>query len=206
MWFFGNKKKDNHISAFDNSEAADLFILREKYNEYTGMFFRENGVPVTKCFTDFNELEFAMVTGSKRSRIVIIEEGLGDFVTMAGRGDINNIAGMCDGEDKKIIIFHVSSIIKSDIKGYKYVDFRPFVSTRDVVDTIKDLGEFYLDTEEFIEDKEERVEKALRFQGNFVEDEFEIPTIISNNVQLESILTNGRMRNGNDLESFKVSY
>lgn len=201
-----NNKLSKPINTFDNSEVVDLLLIREKYNEYTELYFRENGVPITKYFRNFDDVEIALLMGNEKTRLVIIEEGLGDFITMANRNAINSLVGMCDGENKRVLIFYINSLLKSDTKIYKHIDYRKFNSTQDVIDTLKRMGEIYTDEVDNIISREEKVKTALRFRGEVVPTT-ETIRLKSNNVVLQSILSSGLMANDNNLlESFKVKF
>jgi hypothetical protein len=203
MLFF-KAKRNKQISTFDSSDVVDLLLIREKYNEYTELYFRENGVSITKYFKDFDDIEIALMMGSEKVRLVIVEEGLGDFITMANRKRINSLLGMCDGKDKKALIFYINPLLMSDNKMYKHVDYKKFTSTQDIVEVMKALGEIYTDMVDNEISLEEKVKQAMYFKGEYTEVE-DAPYLHTENKCLTDIMAN-RYNIQNELESFNVKY
>ena len=201
---FWNKKVSGNINTFDSSESVDLILIREKYNEYTKMFFGENGIPVTYYFEDIEQAELQMFTGGDKVRLVVVEEGLGDFTTMKNRKNINSILGICDGEKKRALVFYANSVIVSDNKSIKHTDFRKFYNTQDIIETLKEMGETYNGMDELTLDISEKIKDALGFKGEFAEVD-DITDANDYNVQIDSILTNGEMKGLEDpLVAFEI--
>lgn len=204
LWF--SKKKNTEINRFDTEETIDLLFIREKSNEYTGLYFKENGVPITKVFTSLEDCEFELLSNTNKFRLVIIEEGLGNFTSMVNRKNINSLLGICDGEDKKALLFYINNVLKSDNKMFKMVDYRPYKSTQDVIEILKSLDEEYRSTDDINISKEEKITQALRFKGKEVEVQ-KVVNINQDNKVLAYIMQNGTIPVvGGLIDKFDIKY
>lgn len=205
MWFKRSRENKN-IQAFNSEEPVELIFVREKYNEYTTMFFNANGINITHCFRTLQEAELALFTSGDKVRLIIVEEGLGDFTTMTNRKGINSLLGICDGDGKKAIVFYSSGVVVTDNKMFKHVNFIKFTNTQDIIDTINRIGEKYINTDGKLISREEKVLQAIHFKGESLDVENQID-LNETNIQLNHIMQNGTMFNcENELEGFKIKW
>lgn len=205
--FFNKSKNDRTHKRFEADENVDLILIREKYNEYTQQFFAACGVNITYYFTNLEEAEFQVLSGDNKARVIIVEEGLGDYTTISARKSINGILGLCDEDDKLPILIYSSSIMVTENKSMKFVEFEKFVNTQKVLEIVQSLGENYNPPENMPTlTFEQRVANALNYIGASADIDFIINQNWDNKV-LTEVCDPNRYKNPElQLESFNVSF
>lgn len=152
----------------------NLYLLVEKNTPGIWGYFRGHGAPLKALRSSIEDMTIDMLVETGPCRLVIVEAGQGRFTSTGMRAEFIDLAGMCDGVDKKLTVFYTNSILKSDSgkkalgkQGGK-IDWKPFTTTLNILEYLKSLGETYIDNGEDNEPVK-KLEEALRFKGEAVQ-------------------------------------
>ncbi len=213
MFFKSKNKKENEISdsntvetntTIDTGEETVLYVLSERNIHGLKNYAAEHGLDIEQCFTDVEEAKIAMLIESRPTRMIIIESGLGKFISTGARKDIIDLIGICDGGEKKVSVFYTNSLLKGDTlkttgkKGKELLWFN-YRSTLDVIKDTLELKEKYV--KQNVVDVDIETEKIMAYQGREVYIEKPLEVKVTNNILEEMKLA----EQGESLPKFNVT-
>ena len=181
---FGKKKKKEQVEM----KSTALFILSEKEIPGISEFAANEGIFIQEEFTSIEAAKIALLLEASISKIVIIETGLGKFVSMGNRKELIDLLGMCNGVDKSAIVFYTNSVLKSGAlselgRKNKGIQWEKYNTTTQVLDKLKDTNEKFVTHTEQTHRKTEKL--GLEYKGEIVKN-----TVDSNEEIVYSILDN----------------
>jgi|LSQX01.3.fsa_nt_gb hypothetical protein len=152
----------------DNSNQVALYMVIEKEIPYLGSFMAKYNLCVQKIYTDIDEAKIDMLVETRPTRLVIVETGLGKFLSTRKRKDIVDLIGVCDGVDKKVFVFYTNLLLKSDIskelgKRGVSIQWSKYRGTISMIKDILELNEDYLVCN--IDENPPNVKEILGFKG-----------------------------------------
>lgn len=160
------------VSTQEQTERALILLIDKKLPNLQKSFI-ERGLNVSVIYNDIEDMKIGLLMQSGYSRIVIVESGLGTFTTTSQRGELKDLIGMCNDEDKRLTVFYTDSVVKSDnIKTNigKQADWVLYTTIADVIKKLKEYNETYVLTDDVVTDRLLSVDDALQLRGEYVEE------------------------------------
>lgn len=162
------KKSDNADGTPVEKQKMLLFLIIDREIDGILGYFRQSGVNVSNIFYNITEAKNEVLMQTEPLRIVIVDTGMGKFTTTSMRGELIDMLGISD-EQNKTSVFYTDSVLKVDTlrslgKSGKAIDWQKYESTALVVATLLSYNEEYvIDSES---DKvEDTVKEGLDFKG-----------------------------------------
>lgn len=130
-------------------EDVVLYIITDRHLPNMLQYYRERGVNVSNIFDSIEDARSALILNIEKSRLVILDTGMGQFSNMGTRRQIIDLIGISD-EENRISVYYTDSVIKSEVEysdevtGRK-ISWHKYRSTADVVAHIlKHKNEHYV--------------------------------------------------------------
>ena len=125
-----------------------MFVIIDRNVDGLLEYFRQSGVNVSNIFYDITEAKNEVLMQTEPLRIVIIDTGLGKFTTTTMRGELIDMLGISD-EQNRTSVFYTDSVLKVDTlrslgKSGKAIDWNKYESTALVAATLLRYNEEYI--------------------------------------------------------------
>lgn len=119
---------DNTVNNEDKIKniESNLYILTDRQSPNMLEYFRNNGLNVSKIFSNLQEARDFLIYQMEPSMLVIIETGLGKFTGSNARKELISTLGICDVDEGtiRIAVFYSNNSIKSDAAESIEIDYR----------------------------------------------------------------------------------
>lgn len=120
-------------SAANNEDSEDivapkelvLYMITDKVNSSALEYFRENGLNISRIFTNISEAKDTLLMQVNPSKILIVDTGTGRFSAMGARKELMDLMGIVD-EDARISFYYTDTVIKSE------VEYNDTIETKDI--------------------------------------------------------------------------
>ena len=130
-------------------EDVVLYIITDRHLPNMLQYYRERGVNVSNIFDNIEDARSALILNIEKSRLVILDTGMGQFSNMGTRRQIIDLIGISD-EENRISVYYTDSVIKSEVEYSdevmgREISWHKYKSTADVVAHIlKHKNEHYV--------------------------------------------------------------
>lgn len=130
-------------------EDVVLYILTDRHLPNMLQYYRERGVNVSNIFDSIEDARSALILNIEKSRLVILDTGMGQFSNMGTRRQIIDLIGISD-EENRISVHYTDSVIKSEVEYSdevmgREISWHKYRSTADVIAHIlKHTNEHYV--------------------------------------------------------------
>lgn len=130
-------------------EDVVLYIITDRHLPNMLQYYRERGVNVSNIFDSIEDARSALILNIEKSRLVILDTGMGQFSNMGTRRQIIDLIGISD-EENRISVYYTDSVIKSEVEYSdevmgREISWHKYKSTADVVAHIlKHKNEHYV--------------------------------------------------------------
>lgn len=130
-------------------EDVVLYIITDRHLPNMLQYYRERGVNVSNIFDSIEDARSALILNIEKSRLVILDTGMGQFSNMGTRRQIIDLIGISDGENR-ISVYYTDSVIKSEVEYSdevmgREISWHKYRSTADVIAHIlKHKNEHYV--------------------------------------------------------------
>lgn len=202
-------EENNNEQDIDNRQLI-LYILTDRVTSNLIDYFRNAGLPVSAIFNSVKEARDEMIYQIEPARLVIIESGLGKFTSVSARGELLDLIGIAD-EDNKISVFYTDSAIKADAKDsldmdWKKIDWNKYVSTPDTVAQLLLKKEAYILDDSMVFNDKEKDENVwdrtgIEFTGKTSEATIGIPAFT-----LEQLMKNMESADFDEIPRYDIRY
>lgn len=152
-------KADKKKTAKESENAEDkpveqvedvvLYIITDRHLPNMLQYYRERGVNVSNIFDSIEDARSALILNIEKSRLVILDTGMGQFSNMGTRRQIIDLIGISD-EENRISVYYTDSVIKSEVEYSdevmgREISWHKYRSTADVIAHIlKHTNEHYV--------------------------------------------------------------
>ena len=96
-------------------EDVVLYIITDRHLPNMLQYYRERGVNVSNIFDNIEDARSALILNIEKSRLVILDTGMGQFSNMGTRRQIIDLIGISD-EENRISVYYTDSVIKSEVE------------------------------------------------------------------------------------------
>lgn len=130
-------------------EDVVLYIITDRHLPNMLQYYRERGVNVSNIFDSIEDARSALILNIEKSRLVILDTGMGQFSNMGTRRQIIDLIGISD-EENRISVYYTDSVIKSEVEYSdevmgREISWHKYRSTADVIAHIlKHKNEHYV--------------------------------------------------------------
>lgn len=130
-------------------EDVVLYIITDRHLPNMLQYYRERGVNVSNIFDSIEDARSALILNIEKSRLVILDTGMGQFSNMGTRRQIIDLIGISDDENR-ISVYYTDSVIKSEVEYSdevmgREISWHKYRSTADVIAHIlKHTNEHYV--------------------------------------------------------------
>lgn len=130
-------------------EDVVLYIITDRHLPNMLQYYRERGVNVSNIFDTIEDARSALILNIEKSRLVILDTGMGQFSNMGTRRQIIDLIGISD-EENRISVYYTDSVIKSEVEYSdevmgREISWHKYRSTADVIAHIlKHTNEHYV--------------------------------------------------------------
>lgn len=130
-------------------EDVVLYIITDRHLPNMIQYYRERGVNVSNIFDSIEDARSALILNIEKSRLVILDTGMGQFSNMGTRRQIIDLIGISD-EENRISVYYTDSVIKSEVEYSdevmgREISWHKYRSTADVIAHIlKHTNEHYV--------------------------------------------------------------
>lgn len=130
-------------------EDVVLYIITDRHLPNMLQYYRERGVNVSNIFDSIEDARSALILNIEKSRLVILDTGMGQFSNMGTRRQIIDLIGISD-EENRISVYYTDSVIKSEVEYSdevmgREISWHKYRSTADVIAHIlKHTNEHYV--------------------------------------------------------------
>lgn len=130
-------------------EDVVLYIVTDRHLPNMLQYYRERGVNVSNIFDSIEDARSALILNIEKSRLVILDTGMGQFSNMGTRRQIIDLIGISD-EENRISVYYTDSVIKSEVEYSdevmgREISWHKYRSTADVIAHIlKHTNEHYV--------------------------------------------------------------
>ena len=130
-------------------EDVVLYIITDRHLPNMLQYYRERGVNVSNIFDSIEDARSALILNIEKSRLVILDTGMGQFSNMGTRRQIIDLIGISD-EENRISVYYTDSVIKSEVEYSdevmgREISWHKYRSTADVIARIlKHTNEHYV--------------------------------------------------------------
>jgi hypothetical protein len=130
-------------------EDVVLYIITDRHLPNMIQYYRERGVNVSNIFDSIEDARSALILNIEKSRLVILDTGMGQFSNMGTRRQIIDLIGISD-EENRISVYYTDSVIKSEVEYSdevmgREISWHKYRSTADVIAHIlKHKNEHYV--------------------------------------------------------------
>lgn len=130
-------------------EDVVLYIITDRHLPNMLQYYRERGVNVSNIFDNIEDARSALILNIEKSRLVILDTGMGQFSNMGTRRQIIDLIGISD-EENRISVYYTESVIKSEVEYSdevmgREISWHKYRSTADVIAHIlKHKNEHYV--------------------------------------------------------------
>lgn len=130
-------------------EDVVLYIITDRHLPNMLQYYRERGVNVSNIFDSIEDARSALILNIEKSRLVILDTGMGQFSNMGTRRQIIDLIGISD-EENRISVYYTDSVIKSEVEYSdevmgREISWHKYRSTADIIAHIlKHKNEHYV--------------------------------------------------------------
>lgn len=139
-------------------QKLSLYILVEKYQPNFSEYLENRGIAAKSIRTDIEDIKIDLMTDGGMARVIVVEQGTGKFTATNMRKEIQDLAGMCDGSNKRLTMFYMRDILKLDLskrylgKVAAGIQWEVYDSIEALVKYLTNTGEVYACTRDRVDD------------------------------------------------------